>query len=250
MPTTWPPSTRSKLRELIDLWWAEAGPARRAAARRPDGRAVRRRAPARHRARWRTWPAGDYVYYPPVTHIPADACPPLSGRPWLITAEIEVGGPAQGVLYARGSHNVGHSFFLHDGQLHFDYNALGTHYRASAPLDLDPGRHVLTARFERDRAGGQLTIGADGRDLDTVAIPSIIRMLGSTGLDIGRDSLSPVVSDYAPPFPFEGRIERITFSVRPAGGCRGRGGHGAGRDVQGVAGITRPEGFRSGADGY
>ena len=39
-------------------------------------------------------------------------------------------------------------------------------------------------------------------------------MLGSTGLDIGRDSLSPVVTDYDAPFPFEGRIGRITFSVR------------------------------------
>ena len=39
-------------------------------------------------------------------------------------------------------------------------------------------------------------------------------MLGSTGLDVGRDSLSPVVDDYAPPFPFTGRIERITFRVR------------------------------------
>jgi arylsulfatase A-like enzyme len=208
-----------KLRELINAWWAEAG---LHGVLPLDDRMVELFASTprpgtvhgvgQHGAGQRG--RQDYVYYPPVTHIPADACPPLSGRPWLITAEIEVGGPAQGVLYARGGHNVGHSFFLHAGQLHFDYNALGTHYRASAPLDLGPGRHVITARFERDGAGGQLTIGADGRDLDTVAIPSIIRMLGSTGLDIGRDSLSPVVSDYAAPFPFEGRIERITFSVR------------------------------------
>jgi arylsulfatase A-like enzyme len=198
-----------KLRELINAWWAEAG---LHGVLPLDDRMVElfasRPRPGTVHAR------KDYVYYPPVTHIPADACPPLSGRPWLITAEVDVTGPAQGVLYARGAHNVGHSFFLHGGQLHFDYNALGTHYRASAPLDLGPGRHVITARFDRDGAGGQLTIGADGRDLDTVAIPAIIRMLGSTGLDIGRDSLSPVVSDYAPPFPFEGRIERITFSVR------------------------------------
>jgi arylsulfatase A-like enzyme len=208
-----------KRRELINAWWAEAGlhgvlplDDRMVELFASPPRPGTVHGAGQHRAgqHGRT----DYVYYPPVTHIPADACPPLSGRPWLITAEVEVTGQAEGVLYARGSHNVGHSLFLHAGQLHFDYNALGTHYRASAPLALGPGRHVITARFDRDGAGGQLTIGADGRDLDTVAIPSIIRMLGSTGLDIGRDSLSPVVSDYAPPFPFEGRIERITFSVR------------------------------------
>jgi len=98
--------------------------------------------------------------------------------------------------------------------LTFDYNALGTHYRASAPVALAPGRHVITARFDRNGSAGRLTIGADGSDLGSVEIDAIIRMLGSTGLDIGRDALSPVVSDYEPPFPFEGRIERITFAVR------------------------------------
>jgi len=39
-------------------------------------------------------------------------------------------------------------------------------------------------------------------------------MLGSTGLDIGRDALSPVADDYEPPFPFTGTIEKITFSIR------------------------------------
>ena len=39
-------------------------------------------------------------------------------------------------------------------------------------------------------------------------------MLGSTGLDVGRDGLSPVVDDYEAPFPFTGTIERITFHIR------------------------------------
>jgi hypothetical protein len=39
-------------------------------------------------------------------------------------------------------------------------------------------------------------------------------MLGSTGLDVGRDALSQVVDDYAGSFPFSGTIEKITFSIR------------------------------------
>jgi len=198
-----------KLRELIDAWWAEAG---QHGVLPLDDRTIElfggTPRPATVHAR------RDYVYYPPVSHIPADACPPLGGRPWLISAEVEVDGPVQGVLYARGGQNAGHSFFLRDGLLTFDYNALGTHYRASAPVALAPGRHVITARFDRNGSAGRLTIGADGSDLGSVEIDAIIRMLGSTGLDIGRDALSPVVSDYEPPFPFEGRIERITFAVR------------------------------------
>ena len=38
-------------------------------------------------------------------------------------------------------------------------------------------------------------------------------MLGSTGLDVGRDALSTVVDDYEGPFPFTGTIERITFAI-------------------------------------
>jgi len=198
-----------KLRELIGEWWAQAG---LHGVLPLDDRTIELfgatpRPGTVHARR-------EYVYYPPVSHIPAEACPPLGGRSWLITAEVEVSGQAEGVLYARGAHNVGHSFFLRDGLLHFDYNALGTHYRATAPLSLEPGRHQITARFDRNGPGGRLVIGADGTDLGSVQIPAVIRMLGSTGLDIGRDALSPVTGDYDGPFPFSGRIERITFSVR------------------------------------
>ena len=56
-------------------------------------------------------------------------------------------------------------------------------------------------------------IGADGNDLASVAIPKLVRMLGSTGLDIGRDALSTVVSDYEGPFAFTGTIERASFQI-------------------------------------
>jgi arylsulfatase len=131
-----------------------------------------------------------------------------------VTADVTVGDHVEGVLYARGSHNVGHSFFVRDGQLQFDYNALGTHARVTAPISLAPGRHTVTARFDRVGAAGALTIGVDGRDLSSIEIPRIVRMLGSTGTDIGRDALSTVVDDYAGPFPFTGTIHSVTFDIR------------------------------------
>jgi hypothetical protein len=39
-------------------------------------------------------------------------------------------------------------------------------------------------------------------------------MLGSTGTDIGRDALSPVVDDYEAPFPFTGTIHSVRFDIR------------------------------------
>jgi arylsulfatase len=200
-----------RLRTMIDAWWVEAG---QHGVLPLDDRTIELfGAPPRpatvHARR-------DYVYFPPIAHIPADAAPPFGGRSWIVTAEVEVGdsGSPAGVLYARGGHNVGHSFFVMDGDLQFDYNALGSHYRARGPVSLPAGRHSLVARFERAEKGGTLTLACDGDDVGSVEVPRLTRMLGSTGLDVGRDSLSPVVDDYEPPFPFTGTIDRITFSIR------------------------------------
>jgi arylsulfatase len=199
-----------KLRQLIDAWWVEAG---QHGVLPLDDRTIElfggTPRPGTVHAR------SEYVYVPPLAHIPADASPPLGGRAWTITAAVDVPvGGAEGVLYARGGHNVGHSFFVKDGALQFDYNALGTHHRAVAPVELTPGPHLLTARFDRAGTGGTLTLAVDGDDLADVEIPTIVRMLGSTGTDIGRDALSPVVDDYDAPFPFTGTITSVTFRTR------------------------------------
>ena len=45
-------------------------------------------------------------------------------------------------------------------------------------------------------------------------MPFIVRMLGSTGLDIGCDRLSTVVDDYVGPFAFQGEVRRAAFQLR------------------------------------
>jgi arylsulfatase len=197
------------LRSLIDQWWIEAGDK---GVLPLDDRTIElfggTPRPGTVHAR------SEYVYVPPLSHIPADASPPLGGRPWTVTADVTVGDEVQGVLYARGSHNVGHSFFVQDGQLHFDYNALGSHTRVSASVQVTPGRHQFAARFDRHGGAGTITIALDGIDLAGVAVPRLVRMLGSTGTDIGRDALSPVVDDYEAPFPFTGTIHSVRFDLR------------------------------------
>jgi arylsulfatase A-like enzyme len=201
-----------RLRAMIDAWWVEAG---EHGVLPLDDRLIelfllpsRPGTPhARH----------DYVYYPPMSHLPMDAAPRLGMSGWDITADVTIPpGGAEGVIYARGTHNTGHSFFLAaDGELHFDYNALGDHHRAHAQLALAPGRHTLTAHFDATAPSGTLTIGADGHDLASVEVPKIMLILGWTGLDIGRDTLSPVVDDYPAPFPFTGDINSVTFTLHP-----------------------------------
>lgn len=206
-----------RLRELIDVWWTEAG----AHGVLPlDDRLIELFGiPPRPGT---THDRTTYEYLGDTSHVPTDASPTLGTQRWTITAHVEIddtataGDAPRGVIYARGAHNVGHSFFLDERGLHFDYNALGHHTRASAPLDLGPGRHTLTVRFERERVteSAVITVGADGTDLASAEIPRIVRILGSTGMDIGRDALSPVVDDYDAPFPFTGTIHRVVFENR------------------------------------
>ena len=134
------------------------------------------------------------------------------------------------MLYARGSHNVGHTFFVKDGQLHFDYNALGTHYRATGDIALTAGQHTIEARFNREGSIGKLTL-ARGRTRGRSGGQSgrSCGCSGSTGVDIGRDGLSPVVDDYTAPFEFTGELKRIVFRT------------GRRRDATDVAAAERTE---------
>lgn len=205
-----------RLRELSELWWAEA---ERHGVLPLDDRTIELFAapprPGSPHALGRR-----YRYLPPVSHVPADAAPQLGGRPWTITAVVDwPDGGSEGVLYARGGRNVGHSFFVAGGCLHFDYNALVSHHRATGRLDLAPGRQELFARFERRGPGGVLTVGAGGGDLGSVEVPRLVRILGSTGMDVGRDALSPVVDDYPAPFPFTGRIVELVVEVHARDGA-------------------------------
>ncbi len=156
-----------------------------------------------------------YVYYPPLSHVPADAAPRLGGRAWTVTCDVTVpAGGCEGVLYARGSHNGGHTFFIKDGKLQFDYNALGHHSRAAFDMKLTPGRHEIEARFERSEETGSLTLAVNGTELGSAKVERLVRMLSSTGVDIGCDRLSTVVDDYEGPFPFTGELHKVTFQMR------------------------------------
>lgn len=196
-----------KLRELVDLWWQQA---EEMGVLPLDDRTIEL---FFQPPRPGTPHSGDgYTYHPPMSHLPADVSPRLGGQDWEIHAEVEVGDtPLSGVLYSRGSHNIGQSFFVADGRLTFDYNALGHHTRASAPIDLDPGVHRLSARFESDGEGGILSVAVNGTWTGGAHVPKVIRLLGSTGSDIGRGPLTAVVDDLDGPSPFTGRIQQIRF---------------------------------------
>ena len=201
-----------KLKELVDLWWAEA-----------EANGVLplddRNAVALFRAAQRPGlpgARGRFVYFPPVSHIVADACPSMA-RGWNASIAFDhPEGAGDGALVARGSLNSGFVVYIKEGRLTFDYNDFHHHTRLDLETPLTPGPHELKLKLARRADGGaDLEAVLDGQPAGSANIPRLLFMISSTGMDLGR-SLSPVNDDYDAPFDYPGRISRVVFETPQA----------------------------------
>jgi arylsulfatase len=198
-----------RLKEMVDLWWHEAE--RHGVLPLDDRnmavtfRAARRKGSPASRDR--------FVYYPPISHIVADACP-SAARGWTTTVELEhPDGDGDGALVNRGTINSGFALYIRGGRLHFDYNCFHDHTLVAAGTPIGPGRHTLAVKVVRGLGReGDVTLCVDGSDVAKGRIPRLLAMLSSTGMDIGR-AIAPVNRDYTPPFAYGGRIDKVTFEL-------------------------------------
>jgi len=195
-----------KMREMIDLWWVEAG--RQGVLPLDDRRFLfksMRRPGTPHAKR-------HYTYYPPISHVPSDVAPTLGSRTWTMHVEVNrLDAAVQGALAAQGTQNGGYSWYIKDNKMIFDYNIFAEHHVVRSGIEVPTGRIQLEVRFVRDGETGNITLVIDGQTCGTIQVPYVMRMISSTGLDIGKDSLSPVTDDYQAPFSFTGRI--LKFDV-------------------------------------
>ncbi len=205
-----------RLKALKEAWWAEA-----------DKHGVLplddRNAATLFRASMRPGlptSRNRFVYYPPISHIVADACP-SAARGWTTTIELQhpaMGG--DGALVARGSANSGFVLFVKDGRLTFDYNYFHEHTRIIAGSALKPGSHEIGLAVSRTAdGGGDIALMVDGSEVAAGRVAKLLFVVSSTGMDLGR-SLSPVTGDYAAPFAYGGVMRRVIFET-PASMERG-----------------------------
>ncbi|MDP3855763.1 arylsulfatase [Phenylobacterium sp.] len=198
-----------KLKEMVDLWWAEAqthgvlplddrpAMALFRASMRPGLPASRNR----------------FVYYPPLSHLVSDACP-SAARGWTTSLQLEhPAGDGDGALIARGSLNSGFVLFVKQGRLVFDYNEFHHHTRLTAATPLTPGPHDIGLVVTRTAdGGGDVVLSVDGQVVASGRVPRLLFIVSSTGMDLGR-SLSPVVDDYVAPFAYPGKIAKVVFET-------------------------------------
>ena len=198
-----------KLREMIELWWIEAS--RHGVLPLDDtlGFAVGRfRKGSPHEKM-------HYVYYPPISHLPGAAAPAFGARSWTMTADVErETETSDGVIVAHGTQNTGFTWYIKDGLLVFDSNALAKHAVVKSDKSVPAGKCTVGAAFTWKDKQGTINLLINGEESGSVKVPTTIRTF-TTGMSIGRDALSPVTDDYQAPFPFQGTIQRIEVTHQP-----------------------------------
>jgi arylsulfatase len=211
---------RAKLIEMIGMWYVEAGKYK---VMPIDSRGTLRFADERPRI---AAERSQFSLYPGTQGVPTNAVPSLLNRPYSITADVEIpAAGAEGVLFSQGGNDGGHSLYVQGGRLHYAYNYVGRNlYCIKSDVSVPAGRHRLRLEFEvtgkpdiahgRGAAGrGQLYIDEKlaGEGDIPLTNPLAVGLLSAfvCGADIG----APVTPEYTPPFPFAGKIHKVTVDV-------------------------------------
>ncbi|GFJ93589.1 hypothetical protein Prum_072310 [Phytohabitans rumicis] len=211
-----------KLRELVNLWFAEAGDN---GAFPLDDRSpleiflTPRPQLAPHRDR--------YVYFPDSAEVPEAQAVNVRNRSYTIGAVVDIPAPgAQGVLFAHGSRFGGHALYVKDNRLHYVNNFVGMmEQKVDGTEDLPVGENLLlAASFDKDGENppgvstGILTLYHGDRKVGAARIktqPGTYSIAGE-GLCVGRDSGEAVTSDYAGDHDHRftgGTIRRVAVDV-------------------------------------
>jgi arylsulfatase A-like enzyme len=209
-----------KLKELQNQFWIEAAKyqvlpldasvAERVVAPRPSVVAGRT----------------EFTYTTPLVGTPQATAPNILNRSYTITADIEVpAGGGDGMLMTAGGRFGGWGFYIIKGKPVYVHNLFDlARPRAESSKALTPGRHTVALDFKYDGPGmgkgGTGTMKIDGVETATLKMPATTPIMFelSETFDVGADTGTGVNdSDYQPPFPFTGKLHKITISLGPSG---------------------------------
>ena len=206
-----------KLREMQDLFWAEAGrydvlPLDNSKVERLD---VTNR-PSLTRGR------NTFTYFPGMVRITEGVSPDIKNKSFAVTASFETTGEkSEGVLATQGGRFAGWGLYLTGGKPVFHYNLAGVErYEVVGNDPLQPGKHTLQVDFKYDGGGlgkgGTATLTVDGAKAAEGRIERTLpfRMSLDETLDIGEDTGTPVSEAYHVPFKFTGKLEKVTIDLK------------------------------------
>lgn len=210
---------RSKLIEMIALWYVEAG---RYNVLPIDGSVLERMMVERPQI---TQDRTSYTFRPGTQVVPAAVAPRVLNRPHSVTADVEIpAGGAEGVLLCQGTNAGGWSFYVKDGHLHYAHNYVrrALHHVASAER-LPEGRHALRFEFEPTGkpdiahgkgAPGRAQLYVDDRLVGETQMPYTTPVaFNPGGMCCGANPGSAVTAAYQAPFRFTGTLHSVTVDM-------------------------------------
>ena len=211
-----------KLRELVNLWFAEAGD--NEAFPLDDRSALEIMITPRPQL---ASPRDRYAYFPGTAEVPEAQAVNVRNRSFTIGALVDIPAPgAQGVLFAHGSRFGGHALYVKDNRLHYVNNFVGMmEQKIDATEDVPTGENlILSASFDKDGedpphvSTGILSLYHGDKKVGEGRIktqPGMFSIAGE-GLCVGRDSGEPVTGDYPGEHPHAftgGTIKRVAVDV-------------------------------------
>jgi hypothetical protein len=150
--------------------------------------------------------------------------PNVLNKSYTITAHVEIPeGAAEGMLVTDGGRFAGYGFYLLKGRPVFTWNLLQlARVKWQGKDALAPGKHTLEFDWKYDGPGlgkgGAGTLKVDGNVVDSHAMPKSLPVgIGwdetfNVGIDTGT---SVDGEDYQVPFPFTGKINKLTVKLGP-----------------------------------
>jgi len=172
-------------------------------------------------------PRSQYVYYPGTSMVHPLAAPQILGVGHKITATVDsTNASAEGVLACSGGEFGGWSLYIKDSKLFYTHNYLKLHeYTVASAMPVPAGKHQLSVQFnptgvfkKPDYFTGDIVLSIDGKpvgQLKDIKVAGQYSAVTGYGLQIGRNSGTPVSHSYTPPFAFTGNLERVTLDVNP-----------------------------------
>ena len=195
----------SRLRNMIDLWWLEAG---RNGVLPLDDRVGQR-------GRKLEKPRTSYRFIPPMSHVPRVKSPSLADGNWLLKADVEISsGQTEGVIFAQGSFLNGISLYVQNGFLAFVYTVMDTPSTWISKDLLPIGRLTIDLLFQKQTSGsGIFLLKVQDKEIASFVISDTTHMSSMRGADVGRDLDAPVTDLYNAPFDFTGIIHSVLIEL-------------------------------------
>jgi arylsulfatase len=173
-----------------------------------------------------------FTWTRPLIGTPNGDAPSLLNSSYNFKAEVEIPeGGGEGMLITQGGRFGGYGFYVLRGKPVFLWNLVDLQRVKWEGQELTPGKHVLEFDFAYDGLGagtlaynnfsgvgrgGTGTLKVDGQTVDTKKMEHSLpfTLQWDESLDIGSDTLTGVNdADYQTPFPFNGKIDKITLTV-------------------------------------